>query len=358
MKSIDATVWQNRSVFITGHTGFKGSWLTLWLAKMGARVSGFALAPQTTPDLFSLAAVEQDLIAHHVADIRDQKMLDEAMQAAQPEVIFHLAAQPLVRKSYLNPQETWSTNVIGTVNVLEAARRCPSVRAIVVITTDKCYENQEWVWGYRESDPLGGFDPYSASKAATEIVIQSYRRSFFGDQGILMASARAGNVIGGGDFSEDRLIPDAARAVMANNVLVIRNPQATRPWQHVLESLNGYLLLAQRLLSNDQSCATAFNFGPEAFDNIPVSQILANLQTYWPKLTYQTEKPNEDAFFHEANFLYLDSTKARHFLGWHSHWTLLESLEKTAHWYHMLAENVSMRTLTLLQIEQFEGKNE
>lgn len=349
--------WQGLPVFITGHTGFKGSWLSLWLAKMGARVTGYALAPETTPSLFELADVRSALVSHHQADIRDVAALQAAMAAAKPEVVFHLAAQPLVRRSYRNPLETWSTNVMGTANLLEAVRACPSVKAVVVVTTDKCYENREWLWGYRECDPLGGHDPYSASKAGAELVVQSYRKSFLAESGVLLASARAGNVIGGGDFSEDRLIPDAARAVLAGEALSIRSPQATRPWQHVLESLHGYLLLGERLLEGDHCCAEAFNFGPDAADNLAVAEVLSRLQRHWPELVWQVDSAAAARALHEAQFLYLDSAKAHRVLGWQPVWTLERGLEKTAEWYRTAKENpLSIRDLTLLQIKQFEGE--
>ena len=356
MASRDRTCWQNRSVFITGHTGFKGSWLSLWLARLGAHVSGYALAPETTPSLFALASVRENLATHHEADIRDLATLRAAMQASTPEIVFHLAAQPLVRRSYRDPVETWSTNVMGTVNLLEAVRACPSVKAVVVVTTDKCYENREWLWGYRESDALGGHDPYSASKAGSELVVQSYRRSFLADHGVLVASARAGNVIGGGDFSEDRLIPDAARAVLASNPLLIRNPNATRPWQHVLASLDGYLLLAEKLLAGDAACADAFNFGPDARSNLSVAEVLAQLQQHWPDFAWQVDATAAATAPHEAQFLYLDSAKAHRTLGWQSHWDLALSLKKTAEWYREAARSPqNIRDLTALQIEQFEG---
>jgi len=327
-------------VFVTGHTGFKGSWLSLWLARLGARVHGYALPPPTTPALFELAGVQALLASHTLGDIAAlvpdgvPTGLTLALQAAQPQVLFHLAAQPLVRASYRAPLVTWQTNVLGTVAVLEAARRCPSLRAIVVVTSDKCYENREWDWGYREIDPLGGFDPYSASKAATELAVQSARRSFFADGNALIASARAGNVIGGGDFAADRLLPDAYRAVAAGDVLRIRSPHATRPWQHVLDCLHGYLLLAARLLDGDELCATAFNFGPAASDNRPVGELLSALQTYWPELRWQSEASRDAA--HEAGFLYLDASRAQRQLGWQPRWPLAKALERTARWYRSL----------------------
>lgn len=342
-----------RSVFVTGHTGFKGSWLSLWLARLGARVAGYALAPNTTPSLFELAHVADALTRNTIADVRDAATLTAAMRDAAPEVVFHLAAQPLVRLSYREPVSTWSTNVMGTVNLLDAVRACPSVKAVVVITTDKCYENREWLWGYRENDPLGGNDPYSASKAATELAVQSYRKSYFSINGPLLASARAGNVIGGGDWSEDRLVPDAARAAAKQQPLLIRNPTATRPWQHVLESLHGYLLLGSRLMAGEKKFADAFNFGPDAADNLSVAEVLTRLQVHWPKLEWQMD-PQAGNAPHEAGFLYLDSSKAKRLLHWTPTWALERGLEKTAEWYRTVGEKPSAaRALTEQQIDQF-----
>lgn len=352
MSSLPAA-FAGRSVFVTGHTGFKGSWLSLWLARLGAQVTGYALPPCSTPSMFELARVEKSLARHQVADIRDPSALNAAMQAARPEVVFHLAAQPLVRRSYREPAETWSTNVMGTVHLLEAVRTCPSVKAVVVVTTDKCYENREWLWGYRECDPLGGNDPYSASKAGAELVVQSYRKSFFSSGGPLLASARAGNVIGGGDWSEDRLIPDAARAVASCQPLCIRNPAATRPWQHVLESLHGYLLLASRLLAGEAAFADAFNFGPDAADNLTVAEVLTRLQEHWPELAWQMDRQAGSAP-HEAGFLYLDSSKARRQLGWQPTWELTTGLSKTAAWYRTVERTpVEARAITEQQLDEF-----
>ncbi|WP_255371173.1 CDP-glucose 4,6-dehydratase [Cupriavidus sp. YR651] len=345
--------YAGRRVFVTGHTGFKGAWLAMLLARLDARVSGYALAPNTTPSLFEAARVAPALVRHTVGDIRDAAALARAMQDAQPEIVFHLAAQPLVRASYRDPADTWSTNVMGTVNLLDAVRACPSVRAVIVVTTDKCYDNKEWLWGYRETDPLGGHDPYSASKAGTELVAASYRKSFLAERGVLLATARAGNVIGGGDWSEDRLIPDAARAAAAGRTLEIRSPQATRPWQHVLEALHGYLLLGTRLLAGDTALATAFNFGPDARDNLPVASVLAGLQQHWPALQW-AHCPPPGAAPHEARNLYLDSAQARTVLGWQSRWTLDEALAATAHWYRTVQlDPAHARDITEQQIEQF-----
>jgi CDP-glucose 4,6-dehydratase len=320
--------YRGRRVLITGHTGFKGSWLALWLHELGADVTGLALDPETAPNHWSMLELP---IVDQRCDIRNSGEVERVIAAVQPEIVFHLAAQPLVRRSYRSPLDTWSTNVMGTANVLEAVRSQSSVRAVVVVTTDKCYENQDWSWGYRETDRLGGYDPYSASKAGSELVAASYRRSFFNsDAGPLVATARAGNVIGGGDWSEDRLIPDLVRAVESRSSLEIRSPAATRPWQHVLESLSGYLTLGQRLLDGDRSCAEAWNFGPERDANQSVAEILERLGRQWPEMNWNITKQPQP---HEANKLYLDSAKARSALRWRPVWTLDSTLLKTADWY-------------------------
>lgn len=341
-----------RRVFVTGHTGFKGVWLCLFLARLGARVSGYALAPATEPSLFALAGVADTLDNHYLADVRDSAPLAAAMQAAQPELVLHLAAQALVRESYANPATTWSTNVMGTVNVLEAVRACPTVRAVLVVTTDKCYQNMHWPWGYRENDRLGGNDPYSASKAGAELVTHSYRASFFAASGPLLATARAGNVIGGGDWSADRLIPDAVRAVQQGHPLLVRHPDATRPWQHVLEPLHGYLLLAARLLAGDTVCADAYNFGPDASDNLPVRAVLDGLAASWPALAWQIDGTPQPV--PEAALLYLDSSKARRELDWQVRWPLDSGLRHTAQWYAAAARDPhGVRALTEQQLELF-----
>jgi len=321
--------YRGRRVLITGHTGFKGSWLTLWLHELGASVTGLALEPETIPAHWSLLKLP---VTDERCDIRNYAAVESVMAEAQPEIVFHLAAQPIVRLSYRSPLDTWSTNLMGTANVLEAVRRQVSVRAIVVVTTDKCYENQEWCWGYRETDRLGGHDPYSASKAGVELVAASYRNSFFrSEAGPLLATARAGNVIGGGDWSEDRLIPDLVRAVERQASLEIRSPTATRPWQHVLESLSGYLLLGQRLLAGDRSCADAWNFGPRQEDNRSVAEILDRIGRQWPGMNWRlTERPQP----YEASNLHLDSAKARAVLQWRPVWDLDSAILRTADWYH------------------------
>jgi CDP-glucose 4,6-dehydratase len=349
-----ASVFSGRRVLITGHTGFKGSWLTMWLERLGAQVHGFALEPASQPALFDLAHIRVGMASHIPGDVRDPASVQKALAATQPEVVFHLAAQPLVRASYRDPLGTWSTNVMGTANLLEAVRHCPSVRAVVIVTTDKCYENREWEWGYRESDALGGFDAYSASKAGAELVAASYRRAFFAEQDVLVATARAGNVIGGGDWAEDRLIPDAARAVAGGKTLRIRHPAATRPWQHVLESLHGYLLLAAGLLAGRRELADAFNFGPDVAGNSSVAEVLRGLQAHWPELAWEADAPAKSTVPHEATFLYLDAAKARRVLEWKPRWNLSATLEATAHWYRAILTNPARaRALCEDQLEQY-----
>lgn len=324
-----ADTYRDRSVLITGHTGFKGSWLSLWLAELGARVSGLALSPGTNPNHWNLLDLE---INDHRIDVRNSAEVTKLVAEIQPEIVFHLAAQPLVRRSYRDPLETWSTNVMGTATVLDACRKISGVQAIIVVTTDKVYENQEWPWGYRERDRIGGHDPYSASKAAMELLTESYRKSFFNQpDALLLATARAGNVIGGGDWSEDRLIPDLFRAVEAGISLEIRSPNASRPWQHVLECLSGYLLLGQKLLEGNRECAEAWNFGPESDSNQTVAEVLTRLQKNWTGLDWTVTTQSQP---HETSMLYLDSAMAKARLGWLPVWSLQEALAATANWYH------------------------
>jgi CDP-glucose 4,6-dehydratase len=323
-----AGVYRRKRVLITGHTGFKGSWLALWLTELGADVIGVSLPQSSNSIHWALNGLSID---DRRLNICDPSLLKNVLNETKPDIVFHLAAQALVRKSYQTPLETWSTNVLGTANLLDACRNTPSVQAIVVITTDKCYENQEWPWGYRENDSLGGFDPYSASKAGAELVASSYRNSFFNEASApLLATARAGNVIGGGDWSEDRLIPDLVRAIESNHSLEIRSPDATRPWQHVLESLSGYLLLGQKLLSGSRVFAEAWNFGPEKDGNRTVAEVLGLLNNHWSNMKWHVADKSQ---LHEANLLYLDSAKAQKLLGWQPVWSLDMTLEKTAQWY-------------------------
>ncbi len=321
-------IYRGKRVLVTGTTGFKGSWLTLWLQELGAHVIGISLAPNSKPNHWGLL---KPTIDNLTADIRQLGVLNSLVQSVKPEIVFHLAAQPLVRQSYADPIETWSTNVLGTANVLESCRCSPSVRAVVVVTTDKCYQNIDSVVGYRETDRLGGYDPYSASKAASELLVDSYRRSFFsGSDSALIASARAGNVIGGGDWSADRLIPDVVRAVQAVQSLEVRSPNAIRPWQHVLESLSGYLLLGQKLLEGNDQMADAWNFGPAPTDTLSVAEVLTMLQNNLRGLNWHISCAIHP---HEAQMLVLDSSKAREELGWTPTWDLKQAISKTALWY-------------------------
>ena len=338
-----SNIYKNKNVLVTGHTGFKGSWLSLWLESLGARVMGLALAPESSPSHWDLLSLQ--IKSLHL-DIRDADGLKRVVDNENPEIVFHLAAQPLVRRSYRTPLETWSTNVLGTANILEACRHNPSVRAIVVVTTDKCYENREWVWGYRETDRLGGHDPYSASKAGVELVASSFRNSFFSDgDSALLATARAGNVIGGGDFSEDRLIPDVVRAAQSCESLEVRSPNATRPWQHVLDCLSGYLLLGEKLLGRDATFASAWNFGPDEAGDKRVQEVLEKFQAQMSNINWFSSDVEQ---VHEANFLHLDSSKARQILLWQPVWEFEEAVRKTAEWYREWLSNrnvISMRQL-------------
>jgi len=354
---VDASFWQGKHVFLTGHTGFKGGWLSVWLSSMGAKVTGYALAPNTNPSFFEVVGVASLLQQNHIADIRDLSALKSAMEQANPDVLIHMAAQPLVRYSYENPVETFATNVMGTVNVLESARAINSIKAIVIVTTDKCYENQEWVWGYRESEPLGGADPYSSSKACAELVTNAYRRSFFSGNGTTssaaVASARAGNVIGGGDWSQDRLIPDALAAFEAGKPLVLRNPLATRPWQHVLEPLSGYLVLAQALFKNGRNFTSAWNFGPDDEGNQTVEQVIDRLSSQWGNTVSWQQDPAAQP--HEAHLLKLDCSKAHQQLCWVPRWKLVEATEKIVQWHKALQAGKDMKAITLEQIKQYLG---
>ena len=349
--------WAGKRVFLTGHTGFKGGWLTLWLKSLGAEVTALSLSPETTPNLYTRARVDHG-IASILGDIRDPVLVRRAMSDARPEIVIHMAAQPLVRYSYANPLETYATNVMGTVHVLEAVRHLPGVKAAIVVSSDKCYENHEWVWGYRENDRLGGHDPYSNSKACTELVASAYRQSYFSrasyiTHGVALASARAGNVIGGGDWSEDRLIPDVIRAMERAQSVVIRNQAAIRPWQHVLEPLSGYLLLAERLYTEGFSYAEAWNFGPNEADARPVRWIVERLTARWGGGA--TWMPDKNAQPHEAQLLKLDCSKARGRLGWHPRWSLSTTIDKVVEWYRAAQSNADMREFTLGQIEAYQA---
>jgi CDP-glucose 4,6-dehydratase len=327
-----------KKVLVTGHTGFKGSWLCLWLRSMGAHPIGLSLAPSNNLNHWDQLELP---IESHIVDIRDLNAVVNVFRNSEAEIVFHLAAQPLVRRSYVDPPYTWDVNVVGTSNVLSACASVPTIKAIVAITTDKVYENREWVWGYRENDTLGGFDPYSASKAASELVIASYRKSFFSDCRLLLASARAGNVIGGGDWSDDRLIPDLVRAVSDKKSLEIRYPNATRPWQHVLDCLSGYLLLGKALLDRQTMCADAWNFGPDKDGNRAVLDVLSIMKKNWPSVSWH-QSPQQHP--HEANLLYLDSSKARDLLGWRPVLTFDQAAEWTVDWYRDFVEGKGCRS--------------
>ncbi|EAJ9149012.1 CDP-glucose 4,6-dehydratase [Campylobacter coli] len=329
--------YRNAKVFLTGHTGFKGSWLGLWLNSLDARVDGYSLQPNTKINHFDLLGGEKLYENSYFSDINNIAKLEDALLKSDPEIIFHLAAQPLVRKSYREPYETFQTNTIGTLNILNISRKLKKLKAVILITTDKVYKNKEWFWGYRENDTLGGYDPYSASKACAEIVIDSMRQSFFNinDFGkkhqVLIASARAGNVIGGGDWSEDRLIPDIVRACVDGKTVEIRNPNSTRPWQHVLEPLYGYLLLGEKLLQGDSQFATSFNFGPEISGNLKVEEVLQIAKKFWNRISYEYKIDLNAP--HEANLLMLDTSKAKKMLLWNSFLTVEESIGMTMEWY-------------------------
>lgn len=346
--------WQGKRVFLTGHTGFKGSWLSLWLQSLGAEVTGYALAPPTSPSLFEVAKVDRGM-SSIISDIRELPKLQLAMQAGQPQIVIHMAAQPLVRYSYQNPVETYSSNVMGTVNLLEAVRNTPCVKAVVVVTTDKCYENNERSWGYRENEPMGGHDPYSSSKGCAELVTAAYRSSFFQQKGIGVATARAGNVIGGGDWAVDRLVPDILRAFEQNQPVVIRNPHAIRPWQHVLEPLSGYLSLAEHLYLQFKSYAEGWNFGPRDEDAREVHWIVDHMAKSWGDGASWQQGFGVNP--HEAKNLKLDISKARVCLDWSPRWTLEKALEACVDWHRQKLAGADMKAVTLSQINQYSREN-
>jgi CDP-glucose 4,6-dehydratase len=352
--------WHKKRVLITGHTGFKGSWLSLWLRQMGAQVTGFALPPATNPSLFEAARVGDGM--HSIlGDIRDLALVESITKKASPEIVFHLAAQALVRHSYRHPVETYQTNVMGTVHLLEAVRHTSSVRAVVSVTSDKAYENREWVWGYREQDPMGGHDPYSNSKGCAELVTAAFRASYFppeayASHGVAIASARAGNVIGGGDWAEDRLVPDILRAIGARETVHIRSPHAIRPWQHVLEPLAGYIQLAEQLYSEGTAFAEPWNFGPADADARPVSWIADFLTQGWsPPAQWELDAAPRP---HEAHYLKLDSSKARQRLGWQPCWTLEDALHRTLAWQQAFVAGADVRAHTLQDIADYTDKME
>ena len=343
--------YRDRRVLITGHTGFKGSWLSHWLLRLGARVSGIALAPPSGPSLFGELRLAARL-DHRVIDLRDAVALSAAVREIRPDAVFHLAAQPLVRQAYRDPQGTFEVNVGGTVNLLEAVRACPDVRACVVVTTDKCYDNREWPWGYRECDPLGGHDPYSASKAAAELAVASWRHSFFAAGGTRLASARAGNVIGGGDWSPERIATDVIAACAANGTVRLRNPMATRPWQHVLEPIAAYLHLGSRLLDGDgASFAQAWNIAPDDADIIPVERLARLMVAAWGAGTVEVDAPGSHP--HEAGLLKLDGSKTRVQLGWHGVWDVAEAVTRTVAWHRFHLAGGDCRAVCDQQIDDY-----
>jgi CDP-glucose 4,6-dehydratase len=352
MSAVDPDFWKGRRVLLTGHTGFKGSWLSLWLQSLGARVTGFSVDVPTRPSLHELAKISEDIEGIE-GDVRDPEAVAAAVAAVDPEVVIHMAAQSLVRPSFVEPRQTYETNVMGTVNVLDAVRLHGSaVGAIVNVTSDKCYENREWEWGYREHEPMGGFDPYSSSKGCSELVTDAFRRSFFSAaDGPRLASARAGNVIGGGDWGEDRLVPDIMRAALAGEPVRVRNPNSIRPWQHVLNPLSGYLLLAQALW-DEPRLAEGWNFGPVDEDARPVGWIVERIAASWPEdlRSIQDDGPHP----HEARYLKLDSSKARAQLGWRPGLDLASTLDSIVDWYRRLRDGADMRAVTQEQIETFQ----
>ncbi len=355
MAEVVSSFWKNKKVFLTGHTGFKGSWLSLWLQNMGAELTGYALAPATNPSLFADAKLEKNMKSV-IGDIRNYDLLKKTLTEFKPEIVIHMAAQPLVRYSYQNPIETYATNVMGTVHLLDSVRFSPSVRAVVNVTTDKCYENKEWIWPYRENESLGGYDPYSNSKACSELVTSAYRQSYFhpekySEHQVAIASARAGNVIGGGDWSTDRLIPDILRALKSSANLQIRNPRAIRPWQHVLEPLSGYLILAQNLHQQGARFSEAFNFGPAQEDVKDVEWITKKLLS---ELGSSKKIEIVKSDLHEAQYLSLDCAKAQAVLGWKPKWNVGLALSKIAEWNRAYDENpVGIDKMTLKQIEEY-----
>jgi len=359
-KELFEGIFKNKKIFITGHTGFQGSWLTLWLKLLGARVTGYSLSSPTDPSLFEILHLEKD-INHISGDVRDSSFLQKCMKKYKPDIVFHLAAQSLVRYSYEKPVDTFHTNIMGTVNLLEAIRNTSSVKTGIVVTSDKCYENKEWNFAYRENDSLGGFDPYSASKGATEIVTSSYNRSFFhsnkknGEIGI--ATVRAGNVIGGGDWAQDRIVPDCVRSINSGKKILIRNPKSIRPWQYILEPISGMLLLASELWNNPNSYNDSWNMGPNISKNITVKELVTQLIKAMGQKTElkDVSKKNKNKV-HEANFLRLDSTKANNLLGWRQMYSIEETVSETALWYQSYIKNMEMKKITIQQIEKYINK--
>jgi CDP-glucose 4,6-dehydratase len=355
---MNSKFWSGKRVFLTGHTGFKGSWMALWLQSLGAELTGFSLTPLSDPSLFEVAKVSGGMKSI-ISDIRDFETLKKAVHDSKPEIVIHMAAQSLVRHSYTNPVETYSTNVMGTVNILEVVRSTNTVKAVVIITSDKCYENLEWAWGYREDDLLGGYDPYSNSKGCAELATAAYRTSFFNeinysDHGVAIATARAGNVIGGGDWSTDRLIPDLVRSIVLDKEFIIRNPKAIRPWQHVLEPLSGYLLLAEKLYSDGARFAQAWNFGPADDDVKSVQWIIDKFLDDWGGVGKKIKIEQSATNLHEASLLKLDCSKARMSLSWKPLWNINEVLERICLWHKAHLDGEDMRMYSLSEINQYQ----
>lgn len=351
---LDPGFWKNRRVLLTGHTGFKGAWMAAWLARLGAKVTGFALVPETL-SLYEKANID-DLIVSRIGDLRDPDAVEQAVQAVNPEIVLHFGAQAIVRESYVDPVGTFATNLLGTVHLMDALRRASNVKSIVVVTSDKCYENREWIWPYRENEAMGGHDPYSSSKGCAELAVSAYYRSFFREKGIGVATARAGNVIGGGDWSQDRLIADFVRSFEASEPVVIRSPNAVRPWQHVMEALSGYLYLAENLWNNPEHCSQGWNFGPASSENVTVSQIANTMVKLWGEGAAWQAQP--DGGPHEAHLLMLDSTKARRELGWLPRLSLDVALEWIIAWHKSEIEQQDMQKMTFSQIDQYIARGE
>jgi len=348
--------WKGKTVLVTGHTGFKGSWLCLWLQSLGAKVVGYSLPPPTTPSMYELARVGENM-ASITADIRNLERFQAVVSEHSPEVVFHLAAQSLVRYSYEQPVDTYVTNVVGTAHVLEAVRSARGVKVVVIVTSDKCYENREWVWGYRENEPMGGYDPYSSSKGCAELVTAAYRNSFFSPSsydrhGVAVASARAGNVIGGGDWALDRLVPDFVRAACERKSITVRNPAAIRPWQHVLEPVHGYIVLAQRLWHDGPRYSEPWNFGPDDESACTVEKVVTTLVRLWGDAA-EWRRDTSSTHPHEAGYLKLDCSKAKAKLGWRPYWNLDTALEATVAWFKAYGESRDMRAFTLEQIRSY-----